>query len=110
MTGLIRSSANFAGRAGRTVSKGGKKITKATIPDELEFGIADRLDKGTRSLQRRGEQIRFSPKAPDPAEAAPVIPLPDEDALSLARRRQRSRRRGSRAATVLTGGDQETVG
>lgn len=109
MTGLVRSSANFANKSARTVSKGGKKITKATIPDEIEFGIADRLDKGTGSLQKRGKQIRFGPKALAPAEE-PVIPLPDEQSLEQARRRRRSRRVGARAATVLSGGDAETVG
>lgn len=109
MTGLTRSSANFANKAARSVSKGGKKITKATIPDEIEFGIADRLDKGTTSLQKRGKQIRLGPRLPQ-SDEGPVIPLPDEEALGLARRRSRSRRRGARASTVLTGGEDDTLG
>lgn len=107
MTGLIRSSAKFLTGAGRAVSKGGKKIAGATIPKEIEFGIADKLDRGAKSAEKKARQIRFGPKAP-PEQA--VVPLPDEELLKREARRRRARRVGSRASTVLTGGDGEFVG
>lgn len=109
MTGLVRSSAKALTGLGRAVSKGGKKITKATIPNEVEFGVADKLDAGAKEAEKKARQIRLAPKALPPEQEA-VIPLPDEEALSYARRRSRSRRQGGRAATVLSGGDADTVG
>ena len=106
MTGLIRSSAKGISGLARAVSKGGKKLAKATIPKEVEFGIADKLDSKTARTEKQARQIRFGPKALEPAREA-VIPLPDEEALELARRRRSSRRRGSRASTVLSGGEAE---
>lgn len=89
MTGLARSVTRFA-----------RKATPKELPKDP---LVDKT--GDAALK-----TRFGPKIPV-ADEGPVIPLPDEEALSLARRRRRSRRQGARAATALTaGGDDEAVG
>ncbi len=85
MTGLIRS-------VGRTNMK--------VLPKEVQSPLDRYIDK-------KAQKVRFGPKTPEPA---PVVPLPDEEALGRATRRRRSRRVGSRASTALTGGDNEPVG
>lgn len=85
---------------GRSVTRFARKATPKELPK----------DPGTDKAGDAALKTRFGPKIPQP-EQGPVIPLPDEEALGRARRRQRSRRRGGRAATALTmGGDEETVG
>lgn len=105
MTGLVRSSAKaFTGTA-KAISKAGKRI----LPKEGDvLGLNKKLVQNAEHGDKKAGQIHFSPRAPTVSE--PVIPLPDEEALDLARRRQRSRRRGARATTVLSGGDADTVG
>ena len=66
------------------------------IPYESTFGLSKKL-----------RDVHFSPRLP---KENPVVPLPDEDAIDVARRRRRSRRQGSRASTVLTGGEPDPVG
>lgn len=82
---------------GRSVAKFNKK-TFGKTRDPLAKKIDDVADS-----------THFAPRL-KPADEGPVIPLPDEEALSLAKRRARSRRRGARAATVLSGGDDDTLG
>lgn len=86
MTGLIRS-------VGRTNLK--------VLPKEVQNPLDRYIDK-------KSQKVRFGPKAPPPPE--PPAPLPDEEMLEKARQRRRSRRAGGRAATVLAGGDTDTVG
>lgn len=88
MTGIARSATRFA-----------RKATPKELPK----------DPGTEAAGDAALKTRFGPRLPT-ADEGPVIPLPDEDALSLARKRARSRRRGARASTVLSGGDDDTVG
>lgn len=83
---------------GRSINK---RINKV-VPKEARK--ADPLN----SYFNKGVNTAHVSPRPPPEEA--VIPLPDEEALGQAKRRQRSRRRGARASTVLTGGDDETVG
>lgn len=85
MTGLVRS-------IGRTNQK--------YLPKEGQPPLDRKIDKAA-------QKVRFGPRLP-PEE--PVIPLPDEDAIARARRRNRSRRAGGRASTVLSGGDDDTLG
>lgn len=87
MTGFARSVTRFA-----------RKATPKELPK----------DPGTDAVGDKALKTHFGPKIP--TDDGPVIPLPDEDALGLARRRARSRRKGARAATVLSGGDDETLG
>lgn len=68
------------------------------IPKETTFGLSQKLRK-----------VHFAPRIPT-APAEPVVPLPDEAALALERRRRRSRLAGSRAATMLAGGQEDNVG
>ena len=87
MTGLARSITRW---------------TKKATPKELP---KDPLIKKT---EQKSLDTNFMPRPPiAPAEA--VIPLPDEEEIVRARRRRRAGRTG-RAATVLTGGDADTVG
>ncbi len=85
---------------GRSVNRRIKKF----VPKEVRKAdpVNSYFDKGVSTA-------RFSPRPPT-VDEGPVIPLPDEGQLSLTRRRQRSRRRGARASTVLSGGDEETQG
>ena len=87
MTGLLK-----------TVGRVGHKV----VPKEADPLSHEVIDPAV-------QKIRFGPKIPKQVDG-PVIPLPDEEALDLAKRRARSRRRGARASTVLTGGDEDTVG
>jgi hypothetical protein len=106
MTGLVRSSAKAFTRTAKAISTTGKRV----LPKEGDpFGLNKKLVQNAEHGDKKAGQIRFSPKAP-PAPEDPVIPLPDEDALELARRRRRSRRSGSRANTVLSAGDDATGG
>lgn len=89
MTGLLRT---------------GKRLGDKIAPKEIR-----KNDPLNKAVGKGVESIRFSPKIPT-AQEGPVIPLPDEEALGQARRRQRSRRRGARASTVLTGGEDDTLG
>jgi hypothetical protein len=85
MSGLVRSV--------------GRKNLKV-FPKEIQ----NPLD---RAIDKKSQKVRFGPKTPPPE---PVVPIPDEEALEQERKRRRSRRAGARAATVLTGGDSDTVG
>jgi hypothetical protein len=86
---------------GRSVNRAVKKY----VPKEVR-----RADPLSKPLEKGVAKTRFGPKIPQPAEEK-IIPLPDEDALSVARRRRSARRQGSRASTVLSlGGDDDTVG
>lgn len=87
MTGLARSVGRF---------------NRKVLPKEVQNPLDRKIDK-------KVQKLRFGPRIPQ-ADDGPVVPLPDEEALDLARRRSRSRRRGARAATVLTGGEDDTVG
>lgn len=89
MTGLLK-----------TAKRVGDKVAPKEIRDRDPLDQA--VSKGVKSL-------RFAPRLPV-ADQAAVVPLPDEEALAKATRRRRSRRAGARAATVLTGGDNEAVG
>lgn len=85
---------------GRSIKKPINKVT----PKELR-----KADPINSYFDKAVDKTHFSPRIPK-ADEGPVIPLPDEEALSFARRRQRSRRRGARASTVLSGGDDDTQG
>ncbi len=86
---------------GRSVNKGLKKV----LPKE-----ARKADPVNKYFNKTVDNAHFAPRIPQAAEE-PVIPLPDEAALGQARRRNRARRRGSRAATTLSlGGDDDTLG
>lgn len=82
---------------GRSITKFTRKATPKELPK----------DPGTEKAGDAVLKTRFGPKIPA-ADEGPVIPLPDEDALSRARRRKS--RRGTRATTVLSGGDEESLG
>jgi hypothetical protein len=84
--------------------KGANRYGAKVIPKEIRDHdpLNTEVTKGIKSLH-------FAPRLPK-AATAPVVPLPDEDAIDLARRRRRSRRLGSRASTALSGGDSDPVG
>lgn len=87
MTGFARSVTRFA-----------RKATPKELPK----------DYGTDKAGDAALKTHFAPRIPQ--DNTPVVPLPDEEALGRARRRSSSRRRGARAATVLSGGDEDSYG
>lgn len=56
------------------------------------------------------DATKAAERAAQDAANAPVIPLPDEEEIKRRQRRSASSRGGGRAATILTGGDRDTLG
>ena len=84
------------------------KTIRKVVPKEWmkAHPVQDKVSKeGVRTAD--SFQRRMNPELPP--EEAP-IPMPDEEEIKRNKRRGQSARGGGRAATILTGGDQEALG
>jgi hypothetical protein len=79
-----------------------KKVMPKELVDPANKKVMDENISTHESLNRR-----MNPELP-PEEAA--IPMADEEEIKRNKRRGQSGRGGGRAATILTGGDQERLG
>lgn len=82
-----------------------KTISKA-IPKETRTPLDKKISEENISTHESLSN-RMNPQLPP--EEAP-IPMPDEEEIKRNKRRGQSSRGGGRAATILTGGDQERLG
>ena len=82
-----------------------KSISKA-LPKEMRDPIDKKISK-ENIRTHESLNSRMNPELP-PEEAA--IPMADEEEIKRNKRRGQSARGGGRAATILTGGDQERLG
>lgn len=86
------------------------KSIKKRIPKEmrtpLDRKIGDENISTHESLSKRMDPAKMMEDQPK----EPVIPMADEEEIRRNKRRGTAARGGGRAATILTGGDQDRLG
>lgn len=91
------------------------KNLKNTLGQKLErkiFGekTYNKLHPIGTSLEKQYDARKEAENAAKDAANQPVVPLPDEEEIKRQQRRKTTSRGGGRASTIMTGGDQDTLG
>lgn len=86
------------------------KTIKKVIPKEMRTPLDKKIGEENirthESLSRRMDPMKAMENEPK----EPVIPMADEEEIRRNKRRGTAMRGGGRAATILTGGDQDRLG